>query len=88
MLPGLRLVPTPGHTPGHQSLVIDDEAGRVILAGQVAYTAAEFADPRAEPARGWKTAWNGDAFLGSIAYLRSLDPSRVYFAHDSECWQP
>lgn len=86
-LPGLRLVPTPGHTPGHQSLVVEDEDGAVILAGQVTYTAAEFADPKAEPARGWKTAWNGDAFLESIAYLRSLNPIRVYFAHDSEYWR-
>jgi glyoxylase-like metal-dependent hydrolase (beta-lactamase superfamily II) len=88
VLPGLRLVPTPGHTPGHQSLVIEDEAGCVILAGQAAYTAAEFADPKAEPARGWKTAWNGDAFLESIAYLKSLKPRRVYFAHDAEVWEP
>jgi len=86
VLPGLRLVPTPGHTPGHQSLIIDDEAGAVVLAGQAAYTAAEFADPREEPARGWKTAWNGDAFLESIAYLKSLKPQCVYFAHDEAVW--
>jgi glyoxylase-like metal-dependent hydrolase (beta-lactamase superfamily II) len=88
VLPGLRLVPTPGHTPGHQSLVIEDGQGLVILAGQAAYTAAEFADPRAEPARGWKTASDGEAFLSSLAYLHSLRPRLVYFAHDSEYWEP
>jgi glyoxylase-like metal-dependent hydrolase (beta-lactamase superfamily II) len=88
VLPGMRVVPTPGHTPGHQSLVIEDKAGPVIVAGQAAYTAAEFESPRREPARGWKTAWDGDAFLRSIEYLRSLNPRLVYFSHDTECWTP
>jgi glyoxylase-like metal-dependent hydrolase (beta-lactamase superfamily II) len=88
VLPGCRLVPTPGHTPGHQSLLIEDSAGVVVLAGQAAYTAAEFADPKGEPARGWKTALDGDAFLESIAYLKSLNPRRVYFAHDEAVWEP
>jgi N-acyl homoserine lactone hydrolase len=29
---GVRVVPTPGHTGGHQSVVIDDEHGPVIIA--------------------------------------------------------
>lgn len=32
--PGMRLIPTPGHTPGHQSLVLDASDGTVVLAGQ------------------------------------------------------
>jgi N-acyl homoserine lactone hydrolase len=47
VMPGVRVVPTPGHTPGHQSLVIDDTEGPVVLAGQVSYTAAEFVEPNA-----------------------------------------
>ncbi|HEY8767480.1 MAG TPA: N-acyl homoserine lactonase family protein [Dehalococcoidia bacterium] len=86
--PGVRVVPTPGHTPGHESLVIRDGDGPVILAGQAAYTATEFADPEAEPARGFKAAWNGQAFLQSIRVLRELNPQRVYFSHDAECWAP
>jgi N-acyl homoserine lactone hydrolase len=86
--PGMRVVPTPGHTPGHQSLVIRDGDGPVILAGQAAYTAAEFADPEAEPARGLKTAWDGQVFLRSMRLLRGLNPRRVYFTHDAEFWAP
>src|SRR5206468_2632922 len=37
--PGLEVVPTPGHAPGHQSLVVDlPETGRVVLCGDAAFT--------------------------------------------------
>jgi len=32
-LPGLKLIPTPGHTPGHQALMVKTEEGRLIIAG-------------------------------------------------------
>jgi|tagenome__1003787_1003787.scaffolds.fasta_scaffold20952239_3 N-acyl homoserine lactone hydrolase len=35
ILDGLRVVPTPGHSPGHQSVVVDTEDGRVVLAGDL-----------------------------------------------------
>jgi glyoxylase-like metal-dependent hydrolase (beta-lactamase superfamily II) len=85
--PGIRAVPTPGHTPGHQSLVIEEQGGPVILAGQAAYTVAEFVDPEREPARGLKTAYSGEEFLKSLDYLRALGPQRVYFSHDKCVWE-
>jgi hypothetical protein len=68
--------------------MIQDSAGPMILAGQAAYTAAEFADPEAEPARGFKSAWDGQAFLQSIRLLKGLRPRQVFFAHDAEFWAP
>jgi glyoxylase-like metal-dependent hydrolase (beta-lactamase superfamily II) len=88
ILPGVRALPTPGHTPGHQSIVIADTEGAVILAGQAAYTVAEFLDPEAEPARGFRTAWDGQEFLRSVERLRALRPRRVYFSHDAGHWEP
>jgi N-acyl homoserine lactone hydrolase len=85
--PGIRAVPTPGHTPGHQSLVIEEQGGPVVLAGQAAYTVAEFLDPEREPARGLKTAFSGAQFLESLDYLRAIKPQRVYFSHDERVWQ-
>jgi N-acyl homoserine lactone hydrolase len=85
---GVRVVPTSGHTPGHQSLVIEDTEGPVVLAGQASYTVAEFVDPKGEPARGYKTAWDRDVFLKSLAYLRGLGPQRVFFSHDERFWEP
>jgi N-acyl homoserine lactone hydrolase len=40
VLPGIRLLPTPGHTAGHQSVLVD---GGAVIGGDVAYTFAELA---------------------------------------------
>jgi len=88
ILPGVRVVPTPGHTPGHQSLVIEDRGGSVILAGQAAYTVAEFVDPEREPARGFNTAYDQQEFLKSLSHLRALKSQRIYFSHDERVWEP
>ncbi|MEO8632578.1 MAG: MBL fold metallo-hydrolase, partial [Chloroflexota bacterium] len=34
IVPGVRIVPTPGHVPGHQSFVVDTREGRIVIAGQ------------------------------------------------------
>ena len=39
---GIRIVPTPGHTPGHQSVVVETDAGRVVLAGQAVGGATDY----------------------------------------------
>jgi N-acyl homoserine lactone hydrolase len=38
VLPGIRLITTPGHTAGHQSVVVDDAA---VIGGDVAYSFRE-----------------------------------------------
>ena len=46
LLPGVRVIATPGHTRGHQSLVVETAEGTVVLAGQARVQAVEFAtDP-------------------------------------------
>lgn len=35
---GVRVIPTPGHSPGHQSVLVDTDDGLVVLAGDVGYT--------------------------------------------------
>jgi glyoxylase-like metal-dependent hydrolase (beta-lactamase superfamily II) len=88
ILRGVRVIPTPGHTAGHQSLVIEEEGGPVVLAGQAAYTVSEFVDPERQPARGLATAFDQHAFLKSLADLRALGPQRVYLSHDERFWEP
>jgi N-acyl homoserine lactone hydrolase len=39
---GVRVLPTPGHTPGHQSVLVDSEDGLVVIGGDVGYTWAQF----------------------------------------------
>jgi len=41
VLPGIRLLPTPGHTAGHQAVLLDTPDGLVVLAGDVAYSFRE-----------------------------------------------
>ncbi len=42
ILPGVRVLPTPGHTPGHQSVLVDTDDGLVVLAGDVGYNWKQF----------------------------------------------
>ena len=48
-VPGMRIVPTPGHSPGHQSLVIDSPDGPLLLAGQAVYSRGEWAGIAGRP---------------------------------------
>jgi glyoxylase-like metal-dependent hydrolase (beta-lactamase superfamily II) len=85
--PGMRLIPTPGHTGGHQSLVIDAPDGAIVLAGQALQSRAEWEgtdDPRAS---GLRAAPDPDAYARSVDRLRALDPARVHFAHDPAVWE-
>jgi N-acyl homoserine lactone hydrolase len=41
ILPGVRLVPAPGHTAGHQIVVVETGGGTVVLGGDVGYSFRE-----------------------------------------------
>ncbi|MDT0261448.1 N-acyl homoserine lactonase family protein [Jatrophihabitans lederbergiae] len=89
VLPGVLVVPTPGHTAGHRSLVVRRDDGTVVVAGQghdsataygadvLALRAAREGQPPPLPAA---PAW--------LDRLQRLDPARVVFAHDHAVWQP
>lgn len=84
---GVRVVPTPGHTDGHQSLVVDTRQGRVVLAGQAFNTASDYA--RASLAHELGVAGQ-DTEAASPPWMdvvEALDPWRVLFAHDLASWE-
>ena len=64
---GLRLLWTPGHSPGHQSLAIDTDDGLVLIAGQAAQDARAFATAEAD---------------ASLQRLRDLNAAVIHFSHD------
>ncbi|HYX76989.1 MAG TPA: hypothetical protein VE757_07415, partial [Gaiellaceae bacterium] len=37
ILPGVRLLPAPGHTAGHQVVVVETDEGPVVLGGDVGH---------------------------------------------------
>ena len=80
---GLEVVPTPGHAPGHQSLVVDlPETGRVVLCGDAAFT-------RQNLERGEIRAPDESSARESLALIRSLvrnDLDRVFTSHDAASW--
>jgi N-acyl homoserine lactone hydrolase len=81
--PGVEVVLTPGHAPGHQSLVVDlAETGRVILCGDAAFT-------RENLERDVIRAQDEVAAKDSLALIRSLandDLERVFTSHDAANW--
>ena len=84
--PGLRLIPTPGHTAGHQSLVLDAADGTVVLAGQAVQSRAEW-EGASEPSASGASSAPDARYPDSVERLRSLDPARVHFAHDPAVWE-
>jgi N-acyl homoserine lactone hydrolase len=66
VLPGLRIVPTPGHTSGHQSVLVETDDGLVVVAGDVAYTWSAFDAPANDAA----------------VTLAHLSPTRIWLAHE------
>src|SRR5689334_9789966 len=56
LLPSVSILPTPGHTPGSQSLVIDSPDERVILAGQACFAPDEWMGSGSGEGR--EGAWN------------------------------
>jgi N-acyl homoserine lactone hydrolase len=89
LLPGVFLIPTPGHTAGHQSLIVRRADGVVIAAGQSHDTATEYAaDQLAWRARGDGHGYPLPDIPDWIDTLQQFDPRMVFFAHDRSVWMP
>ena len=83
--PGIRIFATPGHSPGHQSIVVDTIQGPLLLAGQAVYSAGEWSGI-AGAREGESVARDQPAYRRSVARLKRLNPKRVLFGHDRRGW--
>ena len=87
--PGVWLIPTPGHTAGHQSLVVRHGDGTVVLAGQTHdFSAGYGADDLARRAALDGTKPPLPRYQPWLDRLTEFDPRRVLFAHDCSVWEP
>jgi N-acyl homoserine lactone hydrolase len=88
IVPGVSLVATPGHTPGHQSLIVDTKDGNVVLIGQAVPSASDYAllAYHAQLER------EGDSRHPQIpewySRIEQAEPMEVRFAHDLAVWRP
>ena len=72
LLPGVRLVPAPGHTRGIQVVVVETGGRPDVICGDVAVWSGELDEPTTE---------------GQLL-VRALDPEQVWLAHQHEPWRP
>lgn len=78
---GVTLLAAPGHTPGHQAVLVETDGGPELIAAQAAFTASEFrrgGDPDVQAHEGLEVPYQQ-----SIARLKSFGAGTTYFSHDS-----
>lgn len=81
---GVRVVATPGHTVGHQSVVVDTPDGGAVMIGDAAYTS----DIYREVDRADLSIWDGqyddrEAWSNSLHRIHGMHPRAVHFCHDT-----
>lgn len=87
--PGAWIIPTPGHTAGHQSLVLQQSDGTIVLAGQTHDFTSHFAsDQLARQAALYGVQQPLPTYQHWLERLAEFDPRSVLFAHDCSVWQP
>ncbi len=86
LAPGVTVLRTEGHTPGHQSLLVElPETGPVILAADACYWREHL---EAERVPG--VVWNPTLALHAVKRLKTLARlvgARVFPGHDPDFWQ-
>jgi len=76
-------VPTPGHTPGHQSLRVRLAGGDVVLAADACYLRRTLENLELP-----SVLWDRDVMLASLHRLRALRAggARIVYGHDPDDW--
>lgn len=88
IVPGIRVVPTPGHTAGHQSLVVDTDDGPVVLLGQGMPSATDFASAVYALSLEREGSDPVPLYPAWLPRMLEFEPRRVLFAHDLAIWEP
>ncbi len=79
LCPGVKAVSTPGHTPGHISVVADTPSDRIVITGDAAMTRSEYRDRTFSH---WYTDEQLTELNAGVDRLQSLRPTLVMPGHD------
>ncbi len=76
--------PTPGHTPGHQSLRLETDSGTVVLAADCCYLKRTLDDLHLPG-----TMYNREQMLATLMDLRRMqgEGARIVYGHDPDFWR-
>ena len=84
VMPGVSVIPTPGHTLGHQSVVVSRAGNVDLIAGQAVYDPNELdAEESIEPL----SREEAEQTRESARLIKSAQPDRVFFSHDTRVWE-
>ena len=80
LMPGVMAISTPGHTPGHISVMAESETGqRVIVAGDTVMTRREYSQRTFSH---WYTDTQLRGLHASLDRIHALEPTTVMPGHD------
>ena len=81
---GVRVVATPGHTVGHQSVVVDMPDGESLMIGDAAYTSDIYRDRDEADLTMWRGQYaDHAAWSETLDRLHEMRPHTVHFCHDT-----
>jgi N-acyl homoserine lactone hydrolase len=82
---GVRVVATPGHTVGHQSVIVDMPDGGAVMIGDAAYTADIYREGDQADLSKWRGQYSDrSAWSDSLRRLQGMHPHTVHFCHDTK----
>ena len=81
---GVRVVATPGHTVGHQSVIVDTAGGGAVMIGDAAYTSDIYREGENADLSRWRGQYaDHEAWAASLRRLHDMRPNAVHFCHDT-----
>lgn len=81
ILDGVTMLATPGHTAGHQSVLVEAAGRRVVIGAQVVWHREELEAEVASPANVDPVPELREAAVESIRRLKALDPEVIHLSH-------